>query len=68
METVDIIEFKNQEVVFSQYISTTIGNPGETYLFLGVGLDVNLSPRSCSLGFIKTYRFVSGGQRLEFMH
>ena len=35
---------------------------------MGTGLDVKLTPRSCALGFIKTYRFVDNGTRLELIH
>lgn len=41
-ETLELIEFENNEVVFSHYISTTLGNPNETFLIVGVGLDVKL--------------------------
>jgi splicing factor 3B subunit 3 len=37
-------------------------------LILGTALDVKFSPRSCSLGFIKTYRFIEGGTKLELLH
>ena len=63
LETVELLEFEN-EVVFSIFITTTLGNPGETYLIVGVGMDVKLTPRSCSLGFIKTYKFVDQGKKL----
>jgi splicing factor 3B subunit 3 len=40
----------------------------ETYLFAGVGLEAKLSPRSCTLGFIKTYKFKEGGTQLELVY
>jgi splicing factor 3B subunit 3 len=33
-----------------------------------VGLGAKLTPRTCTLGFIKTYRFKDGGQKLELVH
>ena len=45
-----------------------MGNSSESYLFCGVGLEAKLSPRSCTLGFIKTYRVINGGRDLEFLH
>jgi len=60
--------------VFSHFISTQLGGGGgnkghnETFLILGTGLDVKFSPRSCALGFIKTYRFIENGTRIELLH
>jgi splicing factor 3B subunit 3 len=68
LQTIELIEFEGNEVVFSHFISSTLGNPGDTFLFLGVGLDVKLAPRSCSLGFIKCYKFVENGSKLQFCH
>lgn len=42
LQTIELIEFENNEVVFSHFITQTLGNPGETYLILGIGLDVKL--------------------------
>ena len=57
-------------MVFSHFISTTLGGKQstDTYLILGTGLDVKFSPRSCALGFIKTYRFMDNGSRIELLH
>ena len=33
-----------------------------------MGLGAKLTPRTCTLGFIKTYRFKDGGQKLELVH
>jgi splicing factor 3B subunit 3 len=41
LETVEVLEFEN-EVVFSIFITTTLGAPGDTYLIVGVGMDVKL--------------------------
>lgn len=63
-----MLEMSNGEVIFSHFISQTMGHPGDTYLFLGVGVDVKLTPRSCSLGFIYAYKFVDGGKSLYLVH
>jgi splicing factor 3B subunit 3 len=68
LQTLELIEFENNEVVFSHFIAYTLGNPGETFLILGTALNVTFQPRSCSLGFIKTYRFVNNGQQLQLLH
>lgn len=64
MKTVSVLEFENDETCFSFYIGQNIVGPQgntDTYLFAGVGLGAKLSPRTCTLGFIKTYRFKDGG-------
>ena len=73
METLSVLDFENNETCFSIYASQgSISGPnapaGESYLFCGVGLMAKLSPRSCSLGFIKTYKFINGGKELQFLH
>lgn len=68
LQTLELIEFENNEVVFSHFIAYNIGNPGETFLILGTALNVTFQPRSCSLGFIKTYKFVNNGQSLQLLH
>lgn len=40
----------------------------DTYLFAGVGLESKLTPRTCTIGFIKTFRFKEGGSKLELVH
>ena len=37
-------------------------------MICGVGLNAKLSPRSCALGFIKTYRFTNRGKNLDLLH
>lgn len=70
LETLYLEEFQDNEVVFSHFIATTLGGKlsKDTFLILGTALDVKFSPRSCSLGFIKTYKFIENGTKLEFIH
>lgn len=74
METLSVHEFENNETVFSIYISHGVSGqagqvaPGECLLFCGVGLEAKLSPRGCSMGMIKTYRFSKDGRSLELLH
>lgn len=42
LKTVYLQEFENDETVFSAFFSTTIGMPGQVFLFLGVGHHANL--------------------------
>lgn len=76
METLSVCEFQGGETCFSIYISQGPMGPayqagvehGESYLFCGVGLNSKLSPRSCTLGFIKTFKFTNQGKSLELLH
>ncbi len=70
LKTLYLDEFSDNEVVFSHFISTTLGgkHSNDTFLILGTGLDVKFSPRSCAVGFIKTYRFIEKGTKLELIH
>lgn len=38
------------------------------YVLVGVARDMILNPKSVAGGFIYTYRLVSGGEKLEFVH
>lgn len=40
----------------------------ETFLVVGTGKDVTVSPRTSSAGFIYIYRFLEDGKELEFIH
>jgi len=71
MRTLSVLEFENGETCFSFHIAPNIINHlghSDTYLFAGVGLEAKLTPKSCTIGFIKTYRFKDGGKKLEFLH
>ncbi|TPX70379.1 hypothetical protein SpCBS45565_g01800 [Spizellomyces sp. 'palustris'] len=67
-ETAHLLELDNNEAAFS--ITTCIfhGQKGEAYLIVGTAADVTLSPKTCSSGFLHTYRFVNGGNALELLH
>lgn len=71
MKTLSVLEFENQETCFSFHIAQNIVNASgqsDTYLFAGVGLEAKLTPRTCTYGFIKTYKFKDGGSKLELVH
>lgn len=74
METQSILEFENNETCFAIYVShAVVGHPGqlapgECLLFCGVGLEARLTPRGCTMGFIKTFRFTKDGKNLELLH
>jgi len=47
LKTHFFMEFQHDEVLFTQYITETLGKPGETYLILGTAMNPTLKPRSC---------------------
>ena len=66
-ETVHLEEFENNETVFSLFVSSTVGLPGQVYLFLGIGEEATLQ-RKCSMAYINTYRFSQDGTRIQLQH
>lgn len=72
-ETLHEIELEGNEAAFSCAIvpfrnNPITGVPGEQFLVVGTAKDVQLSPRSCSSGFLNVYKFVQqseGGEKLQ---
>lgn len=64
----NVIELDNNESAFSLAIVPFGARDGESYLVVGTAQDTFLAPRSCSSGFLRTYRFVDDGRNLELMH
>ncbi|KAJ3092115.1 Splicing factor 3B subunit 3, partial [Quaeritorhiza haematococci] len=67
-ETLDLFELDENEAAFSVCIMQFSCSPGETFAVVGTAKDVVLSPRTCSAGFLRTYRFLEDGNRMELMH
>lgn len=54
---------------FSSVAVCRFPNTGDDwYVLVGVARDMILNPKSVAGGFIYTYRLVSGGEKLEFVH
>lgn len=62
------IELQENEAAFSIAAVPFSSQDDETFLVIGTGKDVVLSPRSSSGGFIHIYRFLDNGRQLEFIH
>ena len=62
-ETVYLEEFENNETVFSCFVSSTVGLPGQVYLFLGIGENATLQ-RKCSMAYINTYVISQDGTKI----
>ncbi|KAF7796648.1 hypothetical protein EIP86_007831 [Pleurotus ostreatoroseus] len=67
-KSVNFIPLDNNESAFSIAVVPFAARGGELHLVIGTGQDTFLAPRSCTSGFIRTYRFVNDGQNLELLH
>jgi len=70
-ETTDLVELDQNEAAFSLCICNFASRGDETFLIVGTAKDTTLSPRSCSTGYLHTYRIIEKpdeGHKLEFLH
>ncbi|KAJ7471905.1 pre-mRNA-splicing factor RSE1 [Mycena latifolia] len=65
--TVALITLAEHEAAFSVAIVPFAVLNGELLLVVGTATDVVIEPRSCTSGFLKTFKFTEGG-RLELYH
>lgn len=62
------IDLDNNEAAVSLAAVAFSSQDDETFLVVGTGKDMVVSPRSFSAGFIYVYRFLEDGKELEFIH
>ncbi|KAF8557619.1 hypothetical protein OG21DRAFT_1494597 [Imleria badia] len=67
-KTVALIHLDNNEAAFSLAVVQFAARGGELHLVVGTASDTLLAPRSCSSGFLRTYKFVEDGAGLELLH
>lgn len=67
-KTIATIALDNNEAAFSLAVVSFAARGGELHLVVGTAADTHLSPRSCTSGFLRTYRFTENGAGLELMH
>ncbi|OCH91653.1 hypothetical protein OBBRIDRAFT_792005 [Obba rivulosa] len=67
-KTANVIHLDNNEMAFSLAIVPFAARGGELHLVVGTAQDTFLTPRSCTSGFLRTYRFTDDGQNLELLH
>ncbi|KAF8134537.1 CPSF A subunit region-domain-containing protein [Boletus edulis] len=67
-KTVALIHLDNNEAAFSLAVVPFAARGGELHLVVGTASDTFLAPRSCTSGFLRTYRFVDDGAGLELAH
>lgn len=62
------IELEENEGAVSMAAVPFTSQDDETFLVVGTGKDMTVSPPSASCGFIHIYRFQEDGRELEFIH
>lgn len=67
-EALQQIDLLDNEAAVSIAAVSFSSQDDETFLVIGTGKDIAVSPRSFSAGFIYVYRFLDDGKELEFIH
>ncbi len=67
-KTVAYIPLDCNEAAFSIAVVPFSVRGGELHLVVGTAADTVVSPRSCTSGYLRTYRFTDDGAGLELMH
>ncbi|GAA57348.1 splicing factor 3B subunit 3, partial [Clonorchis sinensis] len=66
--TSHLIRFPQNEAAHALSLVRFLNRPGELFLVVALVKGLNLSPRSCSGGCLRTYRVWNNGDHLEFIH
>ena len=67
-KTVAVVPLEDNEAAFSLAVVPFSARGGELHLVVGTAANTLLSPRSCSSGYLRTYKFTNNGAGLEFQH
>ncbi|KAJ3532553.1 hypothetical protein NMY22_g7695 [Coprinellus aureogranulatus] len=67
-QTVAVVPIDGNEGVFSVAVVPFSARNGELHLVVGTAADTTVSPRTCSSGYLRTYKFVNEGKGLELLH
>lgn len=67
-KTVAVIPMDGNEAAFSLAVVPFSARNGELHLVVGTAADTIVSPRSCTSGYLRTYKFTNEGAGLEFQH
>ena len=62
------IDLEDNEAAVSIAACSFSSQDDETFLVVGTGKDITVSPRTYSAAFIYVYRFLEDGKELEFIH
>ncbi|RPD53419.1 hypothetical protein L226DRAFT_617381 [Lentinus tigrinus ALCF2SS1-7] len=67
-KTVHVVPLDNNEAAFSLAVVPFAAHDNELHLVVGTAQDAFLAPRSCTSGFLRTYKFKEEGRSLELLH
>ena len=67
-KTLSTVALDNNEAAFSLAIVPFSARGGELHLVVGTASSIFIAPRSCTSGFLRTYRFTDDGAGLELLH
>ncbi|KAK7053156.1 pre-mRNA-splicing factor rse1 [Paramarasmius palmivorus] len=67
-KTVAYVSLDSNEAAFSLAVVPFSARGGELHLVVGTAADTLVSPRSCSSGFLRVYKFTEDGAGLELLH
>ena len=62
------IPLEDNEAAFSLAVVPFSARGGELHLVVGTAADTVVTPRSCTSGYLRTYKFTEDGAGLEFLH
>ena len=63
-----VIPLDDNEGAFSIAVVPFTARGGELMLVVGTAKDTFLAPRSCTTGYLRTYKIINDGQDLELLH
>ncbi|KAK0505095.1 CPSF A subunit region-domain-containing protein [Armillaria luteobubalina] len=67
-KTVAVVHLDNNEAAFSLAIVPFSARSGDLHLVVGTAADTIVSPRSCTSGYFRTYKFTDDGAGLQLLH
>ncbi|KAK0476741.1 CPSF A subunit region-domain-containing protein [Armillaria novae-zelandiae] len=67
-KTVAVVQLDNNEAAFSLAIVPFSARSGDLHLVVGTAADTIVSPRSCTSGYFRTYKFTDDGAGLQLLH
>ncbi|KAF9016376.1 hypothetical protein BDZ89DRAFT_1166289 [Hymenopellis radicata] len=67
-KTLSLLHLDANECAFSLAIVPFSAKNNDLHLVVGTAVDTVVSPKSCSTGYLRTYKFVNDGAELELLH
>lgn len=67
-KTISVVPLDGNESAFSLAVVPFSAKGNELHLVVGTAADTKLSPRTCSTGFLRVYKFLEDGRQLELVH